>query len=68
MKKTKEEILEQPYISPQDLKLLMPTVGMENCRQMIALIRDEMQEKGFFVPQTTPRLALTKLVRKKFGI
>lgn len=68
MKKTKEEILEQSYISPQDLKLLMPTVGMENCRQMIALIREEMQEKGFFVPQTTPRLALTKLVRKKFGI
>ena len=66
--KTKEEILEQPYLSPSDLKVLMPTVGLDNCRKMIAEIREEMKNKGLFVPQTTPRLALTKLVRKKFGL
>ena len=66
--KTKEEILEQPYISPQDLKILMPTMGIENCRATINLIRDEMKDKGLFVPQTTPRLALTKLLKKRFGL
>ncbi len=66
--KTKEEILEQPYLSPSDLKALMPTVGLENCRGMINEIREEMKNKGLFVPQTTPKLALTKLVRKRFGL
>ena len=66
--KTKEEILEQSYLSPQDLKILMPTVGIENCRGMIAEVRAEMERKNLFVPKTMPRLALTKLVRKRFGI
>lgn len=66
--KTKEEVLEQSYISPQDLKILMPTVGIDNCRNIIAEIRTEMKAKGLFVPQTTPRLALTKLVKKRFGL
>lgn len=65
--KTKEEILEQTYISPQDLKQLIPTMGEEKCRTYIKEIREEMKDKGLFVPRTTPRLALTKLVRKKFG-
>lgn len=28
--KTKEKILEQLYISPQDLKMLIPTLGIDN--------------------------------------
>lgn len=66
--KTKEEVLEQAYITAQDLKIIMPTAGMGFCRETIKQIREEMESKGLFVPKTTPRLALTKLVRKKFGI
>lgn len=66
--KNKEEILEQTYISPQDLKILVPTMGISNCRTTINFIREEMKDKGLFVPQTIPKLALTKLVKKRLGL
>ena len=67
MKKTKEEVLDQMYITASDLKILMPTMSIAKCRMYIEQIRLEMEQKNFFVPQTKPWLALTKLVRKKFG-
>lgn len=66
--KSKEKILEQLYISPQDLKLLVPTLGIELCRKFIDEARFEMENNGYFVPQTKPKLALTKIVKKKLGI
>lgn len=66
--KTKEEILNQSYITAQDLKTLIPTMGINRCVDYIKEIRVEMKQKGYFVPQTKPFVALTKLVRKKFGI
>lgn len=65
--KTKEEILNQTYMTADDLKQLMPTLGINKCRNYINDAQAEMQEKGYFIPQTTPRLALTKLIKKKFG-
>lgn len=67
MKKTREQVLNQDYMSPTDLKIIMPTMGIERCRSYIKEVREEMDLKGLFVPKTTPILALTKLVRKKFG-
>jgi hypothetical protein len=66
--KTKEEILEQLYISPKDIKTLVPSLGMEICREFIDLARNEMKEKGYFVPETKPKLAITKIVKKMIGI
>lgn len=66
--KTKEEILNQTYLSANDLKVLIPTLGMNKCIKYIKVIRSEMETKGYFIPETKPYLALTKLVRKKFGI
>ena len=66
--KTKEEVLEQPYMSPDDLKILMPSVGIKVCRNYINEIRYDMEQKGYYVPQSTPRLALTKMVKKKLGL
>lgn len=66
--KTKEEVLEQLYISPQDLKILIPTLGNKNCLDIIKEIREEMEMKKLYVPKSKPLLAQTKLVRKKFGI
>lgn len=66
--KTKEEILNQSYITAQDLKLLIPELGINKCVDYIKQIRVEMENKGYFVPRGRQLLALTKLVRKKFGI
>ena len=66
--KTKEEILNQTYLSAADLKVLIPTLGVNKCVKYIKDIRVEMEEKGYFIPETKPYLALTKLVKKKFGI
>ena len=66
--KTKEEILNQLYLSPQDIKQLVPSLGLDLCRDFIDEARKEMQEKNYFVPMTKPKLALTKIVKKKLGI
>lgn len=66
--KTKEEIFTQPYMSAKDLKILIPDLGINKCVKYIGDVQKEMEEKGYFIPQTKTKLALTKLVRKKFGI
>lgn len=66
--KTKEEIFAQAYMSPQDLKMLMPTMGIDNCREQIKAVRKIMKEKNIYVPKTKPLLALTKEVKKYFKI
>ncbi len=66
--KTKEEILNQLYVSPQDVKILIPTLGMELCRQLVEETRNDMKEKNYFVPETKPKLALTKMLRKRIGV
>ena len=67
MKKTREEILQQDYISAKDLKILIPNLGVNKCVEYIKMIQDEMREKNYFIPETKEYLALTKLVRRKFG-
>lgn len=65
--KTKEQILDQMYMSAEDLKTLIPSMGIGNCTNVIKEIMQEMEEKKLFVPKTKKYLALTKMVRKKFG-
>lgn len=65
--KTKEEILNSDYMTAKDLKVIIPTLGINKCQNYINEIRDEMREKNLWVPQSKPYIALTKLVRKKFG-
>ena len=65
--KTKEEILNQVYMSAKDLKILIPTLGTNKCRRYIKELNQEMIEKKCFIPETKEYLALTKMVRKKFG-
>ncbi len=66
--KTKNEILDQAYISAKDIKALIPTLGKNKCVEYIKDLRKEMEEKQYFVPQTKPLLAHTGLFRKKFKI
>lgn len=64
----KEEILNKPYMSAEDLKSLMPEIGIQKCREYIKDVREEMLNQKLTVPQGKTKLALTKLVRKKFGL
>ena len=65
--KTKEELLNQLYLSATDLQQLIR--GMSYCTALkyIKESREEMKEKGYFVPCGRMKVALTKIVRKKFG-
>lgn len=65
--KTKEEILNQTYMTAKDLKTLIPTLGLEKCRKYIFEMQKEMREKGYFVPESKPNLVLTKFAKKKFN-
>ena len=65
--KTREEILQQDYMSAKDLKILIPSLGINKCVQYIKDVQIEMMNKNYFIPETKEYLALTKLVRKKFG-
>ena len=67
--KTKEEILNQPYLTAQDIKTLIPVLGINSCINIIKDIRKDMSEKNYFIPPgTKPMLAHTGLFRKKYKI
>lgn len=68
LNKTKEEILNQTYITAQDLKILFPDIGENRCLDYIKELVEEMKEKNMFVPKTKPYLAHIKLVKKKFNL
>ena len=59
--------LQQYYISAKDLRMVIPTLGINKSIEYIKMIQEEMKQKGYFIPQTKELLALTKLARKKFG-
>ena len=65
--KTNEEILNQFYISAYDLQKLIPGITYATAIKNIKEIREEMKQKNMFRPESKTLLALTKLVRKKFG-
>ncbi len=66
--KTNKEILDQIYISANDLMTLIPGLKLYKARIYISEIIKEMEELNMFVPKTRERLASTKLVKKKLGI
>lgn len=63
-----KEILEQIYITAEDLMQLIPGLKKYKAREYISEIIKEMELNKMFIPTTKKRLASTKLVRKKFGI
>lgn len=68
MKKNSEEILEQIYVSADDLQILMPSASYNQRLNLIKEIRNEMQEKNLYVPNGKILLASTKILKKKCGI
>lgn len=66
--KTIDEILEQKYLSANDLRIIIPSLGYLKALEYIKTFRKEMESLGYFVPGGKKQIALTKLVRKRLGI
>lgn len=66
--KTPEEILKQQYVTASDLRIIIPKLGYTKALSYIEDMREEMQQKGYFVPNGKTKVALTKLFKKKFGL
>lgn len=64
-KKT-EEILKEKYMTPQDLKIVIPSMSLRECRKIIDELRTQMDIEGYFVPQGKVKIALTEFVIRKF--
>lgn len=68
IKRNSSEILEQVYVSADDLEILMPSASYKQRLTLIKEIRDEMKERNLFVPGGKTLLASTKILKKKCGI
>ena len=66
--KTKEEILNQIYITSNDLKLLVPTLGKGRCVEIVKELRSDMEKEGMYVPKSKPLLASVKVFKKKLYV
>lgn len=64
----KEEILNKAYLTAEDLQKLIPELKYPRALEIIKEVREEMENKNYFIPVCRKKLALTKLVRKKMGI
>lgn len=67
--KTRDEVLNQDYVTAKDIQIIIGNVNIITCRELIDEVREEMKNKRLYVPPgTKPKRALTKLVKKKLGI
>ncbi len=66
--KTPDELLKQYYLTAEELTVIIPHLKIEKARVYIREIREQMKQLNYFVPESRPYEALTKLVKKKFGL
>lgn len=64
----KQEILSRDYMTAEDLKKLIPTMGRANCTKEIKKLIEELEAKGYYIPHTKPYIVPTEEVVKKFHI
>lgn len=67
MDKKVSKILEQQYLTAEDLTIIIPKLSYNRALNYIKTAREEMQQKGYFVPDGKVKVALTKIIKKKFG-
>lgn len=65
--KQKDILKEKEYLTANELMLIIPNLTYLNAIKYINLARDKMQAKGYYVPITKPRVALTSVIREIFG-
>ena len=65
--KTKQDILDQTYMTVKDLKTITG-LGLTRCQNIMRELRDEAKEQGYYIPIERTILVPTKIVKKKFKI
>lgn len=67
-KQISNEILNQQYLTAKDLMAIIPKLSYQRALTYIDSVREEMKIKGYFVPNGKTKVALTKIIKKKFGL
>lgn len=62
-----KDIINQQYLTAKDLMRIIPKLPYQRALEYIDNAREEMKEKGYFVPEGRTKVALTKIIKKKFG-
>lgn len=65
---TTKEILEQQYLTAKDLMIIIPKLSYTRALKYIEDAREDMENKNYFVPEGKTKVALTKIIKKKFGL
>lgn len=65
--KTKEEILNQEFMTTNDLRIVTG-MGINKCIKVMGEIKKDMIENNMFVPYEKKLMLPTKVVRKRLGI
>lgn len=65
--KSVSEILDQIYLSADDLLILMPHISYSQALKIIKEFREKMKAKKMYLPGGKTHLALTNLIRKECG-
>lgn len=67
-KQTSEELLNQKYLTARDLMIIIPKLSYQRALKYIDNVRVEMKEKSYFVPEGKTKVALTKIIKKNYGL
>ena len=62
-----KELLQKKYLTPKELQKLL-RVPYKTALRYAHDIRNEMEQQGYFIPETRIKIVLTSFVKKKFGI
>lgn len=65
--KTKQEILDQTYMTVRNLKQITG-LGLARCQCIMRELREEAREQGYYIPVERTILVPTKVVKKKFKL
>lgn len=65
--KTKQEILDQTYMTVKDLKQITG-LGLTRCQNIMRELREEARKEDYFIPTERNILVPTKIVKRKFKI
>ena len=55
------------YVSARELQEVLH-ISYKSALEIIVDVREKMKEKGFFIPNTRTKLALTWMVKEKIGL
>ena len=62
------QIKKKDYITAEELRILVPGMGIHTALELIKEIRKDMENQKLYVPKCKPYLALTRLVIEKLGL